>query len=89
MRDRTQVTVQFVKPWYFLPLRRMKEIVFNIEICPEAGGFVARWDDPKGGGITTQGDTLTELHSMVADAVTGYFEPGKYPRHVRTQFAGV
>jgi predicted RNase H-like HicB family nuclease len=61
-------------------------MLFNIEVCPETGGFVARWDDPAGGGITTQGDTLPELHSMIADAVTGYFEPGKHPKRVRLHF---
>jgi predicted RNase H-like HicB family nuclease len=64
----------------------MSDIAFRVETCPETGGFVARWDDPKGGGITTQGDTLAELHAMVADAVKGYFEPGEHPRHVRLHF---
>ena len=44
--------------------------------------------DPQGGGITTQGDTLAELHAMVADAVKGYYEPGEHPRQVRLHFAG-
>ncbi len=64
----------------------MREILFNIEVCPETGGFVARWDDPAGGGITTQGDTLPELQSMIADAVAGYFEAGKHPRKLRLHF---
>jgi predicted RNase H-like HicB family nuclease len=50
------------------------EITFQVEPCPETGGYVARWGDPRGGGITTQGDTLAELQSMVADAMGGYFE---------------
>ena len=64
----------------------INEITFHVDACPETGGFVARWDDPKGGGITTQGDTLAELNDMVADAVKGYFEPGEYPRQVRLHF---
>ena len=52
----------------------MKDIVFNVSAEEEVGGWVARWDDPKGGGITTQGDTLAELEAMVRDAVKGYFE---------------
>ncbi len=61
-------------------------ITFNIVPCLETGGFVARWDDPSGGGITTQGDTITELEAMVRDAVLGYFEdPLKTPR-VRLHF---
>ena len=64
----------------------MNEITFRIEACGETGGFVARWDAPEGGGITTQGDSLAELHAMIADAVKGYFEPGQLPRRVRLHF---
>ena len=64
----------------------MSEIAFLVEACPETGGFVARWDDPKGGGIVTQGDSLAELHTMIADAVKGYFDSGQHPRHVRLHF---
>ena len=62
------------------------EITFNIEPCSESGGFVARWDAPGGGGITTQGETLSELNSMIADAIDGYFEPGLRPLKVRLHF---
>jgi predicted RNase H-like HicB family nuclease len=64
----------------------MNEITFRIEACGETGGFVARWDAPEGGGITTQGDSLAELHAMIADAVKGYFDPGQQPRRVRLHF---
>jgi predicted RNase H-like HicB family nuclease len=47
------------------------EITFTVELCAESGGFVARWDAPAGGGITTQGDDLADLQSMVSDAVGG------------------
>lgn len=50
-------------------------IVFNVTACQETGGYVARWDDEPGrGGITTQGETLSELEEMIADAVAGFFE---------------
>lgn len=62
------------------------EIPFSVESCAETGGFVARWDDPAGGGITTQGDTLAELQSMVSDAVGAYFDEGKAPARVRLPF---
>ena len=62
------------------------EITFSVEPCAETGGFVARWDDPRGGGITTQGDTLAELQYMVADAISGYFEAGSAPTRVRLHF---
>lgn len=48
---------------------------------------MARWDDAPGrGGITTQGDSFAELEAMVADAVSGYFEPAEHPRRVRLHF---
>jgi predicted RNase H-like HicB family nuclease len=57
--------------------------------CAETGGFVARWDDvPERGGITTQGDSVAELHAMIADAVNGYFEPDSHPQRVRLELAG-
>ena len=63
----------------------MQELVF--EVIQEAdGGYVARWDDPDGGGITTQGETLAELQAMVTDAVGGYFEPGQNPARIRLHF---
>jgi predicted RNase H-like HicB family nuclease len=64
----------------------MKEITFDVDLCAETGGFVARWDDkPGSGGITTQGDSLADLHASVADAVNGYFEDAK-PERVRLHF---
>ena len=69
------------------PILRVVEITFQVNPCQETGGFVARWDDPRGGGITTQGDTLAELQAMVADAVTGYFDAGAVPSCVRLHFA--
>jgi predicted RNase H-like HicB family nuclease len=49
------------------------EVTFYLTPCDETGGYVARWDDPTRGGITTQGDSLAELDEMVRDAVDGYF----------------
>ena len=62
------------------------ELVFTVTPCPETGGFVARWDDPTGGGICTQGDTFAELQDMVTDAVRGYFEGGAMPDRLRLHF---
>jgi predicted RNase H-like HicB family nuclease len=65
----------------------MDEITFAVEPCLETGGFVARWDDQPGkGGITTQADSLAELHEMVCDAVNAYFETGKRPDRIRLHF---
>ena len=44
----------------------MKDVPeFTIERDKEAGLFVASWDDPAGGGITTQGKDLRELASAL------------------------
>ena len=62
-------------------------IVFNVTACPETGGYVARWDDqPERGGITTQGETLSELEEMIADAVAGYFDAPNRPQQVKLHF---
>ena len=58
-----------------LLLEMEEEITFTVATWPETGGFVARWDDPRGGGITAQGDTLGELQAMITDAVSGYVDP--------------
>jgi predicted RNase H-like HicB family nuclease len=65
----------------------MNEITFSVEPCHESGGYVARWDAPGGGGITTQGDSFRELDSMIADAVDGYFESDQRPKRVRLHFS--
>jgi predicted RNase H-like HicB family nuclease len=63
------------------------EITLTVTVAEE-GGFVASWDDPRGGGITTQGEDLRELQEMVRDAVEGYFRAASAqpPRNVRLHF---
>ena len=39
----------------------MKLLEFTIERDDKSGAFTASWDDPKGGGITTQAYSLAEL----------------------------
>ena len=72
---------------YFLSVSDDAEIIFDVEPCAATGGYVARWDAPGGGGITTQGDSFGELDIMIADAVAGYFEPDQRPRSVRLHFS--
>ena len=72
---------------YFPSAINTTEIVFDAEPCADTGGYEARWDAPGGGGITTQGDAFGELDIMIADAVTGYFEPGQRPKNVRLHFS--
>ena len=64
----------------------MSTLVFEVTMCTEEGGYVARWDDSAGGGITTQGDSFAELDAMVLDAVSGYFADASKPSSVRLHF---
>jgi predicted RNase H-like HicB family nuclease len=68
-------------------MSKAAEIIFQVEPCAVTGGYVARWDAPEGGGITTQGDSFAELDAMIADAVGGYFEPEQRPKSVRLHFS--
>lgn len=65
---------------------RMISVTFLVTPCSETGGFVARWDDPAGGGITTQGESIADLETMIRDAVGGYFVDRPAPRSVRLHF---
>ena len=63
-----------------------KEIIFTIERDEESGWFVASWDAPTGGGITTQGKDLAELQTNVKEAVQCHFDGKRSPRAVRLHF---
>jgi hypothetical protein len=64
----------------------MSKIEFSVASCPETGGYIARWDDPAGGGIVTQGDNFGELDVMVRDAVLGYFFDKPLPDRIGLHF---
>ncbi len=65
----------------------MSKLIFEVTMCVEdGGGYVARWNDPTGGGITTQGNSFAELDAMVLDAVGGYFADAPKPVTVRLHF---
>lgn len=62
----------------------MHEITFQVEVSD--GWLVASWDDPSGGGITTQGKDLGDLEEQVTDAVRCHFEPTDLPKQVKLHF---
>lgn len=64
----------------------MVTLNFEVTLCLETGGYVARWNDPAGGGITTQGDSFADLEKMVRDAVEGYFADQTKPAALRLHF---
>jgi predicted RNase H-like HicB family nuclease len=51
----------------------MKLLEFTIERDDKSGAFTASWDDPKGGGITTQAYSLAELPDAINEAVRCHF----------------
>lgn len=67
-------------------MTKVAEIIFQVEACATTVGFVARWDAPAGGGITTQNDSQARLDSMILDAVEVYFEKETRPAKIRLHF---
>ena len=65
----------------------MSEIVFLVEPDLEGGVFVASWDDPAGGGITTQADTLRELADAIKEAADCHFSGADKPVKASLRFA--
>ena len=51
----------------------MNVLAFNIERDDEAGVLIAPWDDPGGGGITTQADNLTDLAEAIKESARCHF----------------
>lgn len=64
----------------------MNEIILTIEPDDESGWLVASWDDPKGGGITTQGKDLRELQDNVCEAIQCHFSDEQTPKKIRLHF---
>ena len=60
----------------------MESLAFKIERDVEAGVFVASWDDPEGGGITTQAKNLTELAEAIKESVRCHFSGRSAPCEV-------
>jgi predicted RNase H-like HicB family nuclease len=64
----------------------MKEITLKVERDEDSGVLVASWDDPKSGGITTQGHDLSELEANIREAVRCHFGKRQTPKHIRLHF---
>jgi len=63
----------------------MKVLEFTIKRDDKSGAFTASWDDPKGGGITTQAYSLAELPDAINEAVRCHFLNRKSARQVTLQ----
>ena len=66
----------------------MEEIVFEVTTCEESGVLVASWDDPSGGGITTEARNEHELERESADALECHFGAGWVPPRIILNWAG-
>ena len=64
----------------------MEEITLQVQRDEQSGWLVASWDDPHGGGITTQGEDLRDLQQQITDAVAVHFDEGAVPRRIRIHF---
>jgi hypothetical protein len=64
----------------------MDEITLQVQRDEQSGWLVAWWDDPAGGGITTQGQDLRDLQQQITDAVAVHFDEGAVPRWIRIHF---
>jgi len=64
----------------------MDPLAFKIERDAEAGVLIASWDDPGGGGITTQAKNLTELAEAIKESVWCHFAGRPVPREVTLHF---
>jgi len=64
----------------------MKVLEFAVEQDEETGMFTASWDDPHGGGITTQAASLEELGDAIKEAVFCHFVNRPAPKRARLSF---
>jgi len=64
----------------------MDPLAFKIERDVKGGVLVASWDDPEGGGITTQAKNLSELADAITAAVRCHFAGRSAPREVTLHF---
>jgi predicted RNase H-like HicB family nuclease len=62
------------------------KLVFIIERDEETGAFTASWDDPRGGGITTQAYTFGELSDAINEAVRCHFTDRRAPKVATLHF---
>jgi predicted RNase H-like HicB family nuclease len=62
------------------------KVVFTIERDEETGAYTASWDDPAGGGITTQAETFAELSDAVSEVIRCHFAGRPSPRVATLHF---
>ena len=65
----------------------MREITLTAKKThPESDFWVASWNDPDGGGITTQADSQDQLFREIENAVRCYFDKAELPDTISVHF---
>ncbi len=62
------------------------KLEFTVERGTKPGVLIASWDDPKGGGITTQARGLGELVKAIQKAVRCHFTGRSSPKRAALRF---
>ena len=62
------------------------KLEFTVERGTKPGVLTASWDDPKGGGITTQANGLAELVKAIQEAVRCHFTGRSLPKRAKLRF---
>jgi predicted RNase H-like HicB family nuclease len=65
---------------------KLMKVVFIVDRDEETGGYTASWDDPAGGGISTQAETLAELSNAIREAIKCHFADRPLPRVATLHF---
>ena len=50
-------------------------VIFSVGTDTDSGWLVASWDDPAGGGVTTQAPDLEHLIAALKEAMACHFDP--------------
>lgn len=64
----------------------MEDITITVSCCEDTGVLVAHWDDPQGGGLTTQAERLSDLEANIREAIEVHFDGSGSPIRVRLHF---
>ncbi len=62
------------------------KLEFTVERGSQPVFLIASWDDPKGGGITTQAKGIAELAKAIQEAVRCHFEGRRTPKTAKLHF---
>jgi hypothetical protein len=62
------------------------KLEFTVERGTKPGVLIASWDDPKGGGITTQAKGIPKLVEAIQEAVRCHFTGRTSPKRAALRF---